>query len=186
MTPDHHEVFASGADRLPPWGGLVLFGLMWSVLVLHLFLLDVWVAERFGAWLPLPAAVCVYCALFADARALPVVLLPAAAARALMLESPLPVEILALGVPVALLLPLRPWLHQAVAYQWAAGFLAVVALPRLSMLFSRVAGGALVTPSVPWWEAVVAVLLVPLCVAGIRRLPPLNRLQQAELRGAGR
>ena len=86
---------------------------------------------------PLNMAVlsCLYLSWFAQRSALPFLLLGVAIGRTLVDEATLPVHILVIGIPVALLLPLRSlfvaqrWLWQAVA----AALLAV-AVPKLAAL----------------------------------------------------
>lgn len=122
---------------------------------------------------------CLFLGFFAERRATPWLLLGAAMSRALVDESSLAVQALVLGVPVALLLPLRSlffgqrWLWVTLA---AAG--CAFALPRLSAWFgawfaqpsaSAQADGALVL----WTAALAAPLL-----AALRRLPPCRGFEE--------
>jgi hypothetical protein len=119
--------------------------------------------------------VCAWLALFAHRTALPGLLLGAAVGRALVDEATLPVQILVLGVPVAVLVPLRGlvsgqhWLFQVAT---AAG--CAVCVPKLAGLCGRLfdqpsASATLVAMDVVW-----AAALVPLALFVLRRLPPFH------------
>lgn len=148
--------------------------LLWFVLAPQTFLLS-----AYGSSLGLPgldcgALLCMFCALFADVRWLPGLLLGAAVGRAVVDEASLPVQVLVLGVPIAVLLPMRPlfyrdhWWWQALA-----AALCAVAVPKLAGLaglwFGQPSASAQLDFAVVGWTAVLGpVLLWP-----FRRLPPL-------------
>lgn len=125
---------------------------------------------------PIDAAVaaCLYLAFFAPQRAVPMLLVLLAIGRALVDEAALPVHVLVLGVPTAVLLPLRRIFH---ARRWFVLTLAAaavaVAVPRLALLLGRVfdqpSVGAQLEPAVLFWSA----LLSPPLVLLASRLPPL-------------
>ena len=153
---------------------------VWTFSALPLFVLDGWLVAVL--W-PLPAltlALCLYCALFARLAALPGLLVVAALARSVLLGGDAAAHLLALGIPVALLVPARnvfsrrhlPW--QAVV----AVFLAV-ALPQLGSLLARVAGGGAIGWAPGWDQALLAALVVPPCTWLLRLLPPLRWFEEA-------
>jgi hypothetical protein len=118
---------------------------------------------------------CLFLALFAQGGALPGLLLGAAMGRALVDEAMLPVQLLVLGIPVAVLLPLRSLLFgQRWVFQCAAAALCALAVPRLSGLcgqwFDQPSAAAVVDGARVAWTA----LLAPPVLALLRRLPPLR------------
>ena len=124
---------------------------------------------------PLNMAVlsCLYLSWFAQRSALPFLLLGVAIGRTLVDEATLPVHILVIGIPVALLLPLRSlfvaqrWLWQAVA----AALLAV-AVPKLAGLFGRVFDQPSLSSVLNGWQVVWSALLLPPLLTVLRFLPP--------------
>jgi hypothetical protein len=117
--------------------------------------------------------VCLWLGLFADRRALPWLLFGAAVGRAVVDEAILPVQILVLGVPTAVLLPLRGFLFgQHWLWQAVASALCAVAVPKLAGLCGRLfeqpsASAALDGTAVAW-----AALLMPPLLFVARRAPP--------------
>ena len=104
---------------------------------------------------------------------MPFLLLGVAIGRTLVDEATLPVHILVIGIPVALLLPLRSlfvaqrWLWQAVA----AALLAV-AVPKLAGLFGRVFDQPSLSSVLNGWQVVWSALLLPPLLTVLRFLPP--------------
>lgn len=123
---------------------------------------------------------CLFLAFFAQRTATPWLLLGAALSRALVDESSLPVQALVLGIPVAVLLPLRTfffgqrWLWLTLA---AAG--CAVALPRLSAWFgawfAQPSASAQTDVATVLWTAALAAPLLAL----LRRLPPCRGFEDA-------
>ncbi|MBL9076532.1 MAG: hypothetical protein JNL08_03460 [Planctomycetes bacterium] len=153
--------------------------LWWFVLAPQTFLLaGFW---RDAGLPPLDVAVlfCVFLALFADRAALPWLLLGAALGRALVDEASLPVQILVLGVPVAVLLPLRSlffgqrWLWQAVAAAACA-----VAVPRLAGLCGRLFDQPSASAQLDGMAVLWAALLLPPLLVVLRRLPPFRAFEE--------
>jgi hypothetical protein len=110
----------------------------------------------------------------------PWLLLGAALGRALVDEASLPVQILVLGVPVAVLLPLRA-LFFGHRWGWQASGAAVcaVVIPKLAALFGAwfdqpSASASLHVPTVLW-----SALLLPPLLAIARRLPPCRAFTEA-------
>lgn len=142
-------------------------------------LLGVW---RDSGLPPVDAAVaaCLFLAFFAPVRAMPLLLVLLAVGRALIDEAALPVHVLVLGVPTAVLLPLRRVFH---ARRWFVLTLAAaavaVAVPRLAQLLGRIfeqpTTGALLEPAVVFWSA----LLSPPLLLLASRLPPLSASSEA-------
>lgn len=154
--------------------------LLWFLLAPHSFLLaGLW---RDAGLPPIDASVacCVYLAFFAERAAVPWLLLACAAGRAVVDEAALPVQILVLGVPIAVLLPLRAWFFgQRWLWQAVAAAACAVAVPRLAGMFGRLfdqpsAGSHLDGVAVAW-----AALLVPPALWIARRLPPCRPFEEA-------
>ena len=147
--------------------------LWWFLLVPQTFLLA-GVLQDLGLP-PLDMAVlsCLFLAWFAERQALPFLLLGIAIGRALTDEASLPVQILVVGVPVAVLLPLRTlfvahrWLWQSVA----AALLAVL-VPALAGFAGHLFDQASVSASQRGWTVVWSALLVPPLLSLLHCLPP--------------
>jgi hypothetical protein len=122
---------------------------------------------------------CLFLAFFAERGAVPWLLLGGALGRALVDEASLPVQMLVLGVPVALLLPARRvfagqhWLWQAFG-----AALCALAMPKLADLFGRwfdqPSAGSHLDGYVVLWTT----LLVPPLLALCRRLPPCRAFEE--------
>lgn len=116
---------------------------------------------------------CLYLAFAAERGAVPWLLLGLALGRALVDEASLPIQILVLGVPVAVLLPLRTFLFGQ-RWLWTCLSAAVCAwmIPTLAAFFGQVfdqpSAGAAVDFEVVGWSAV----LVPGGLFLLRALPP--------------
>ncbi len=153
--------------------------LLWFLLAPHTFLV-------FGLWRDagLPAVdasvlLCVHLAFFAQRGTVPWLLLGAAIGRAIVDEAALPVQILVLGVPIAVLLPLRTfffgqrWLWQAIAAAACA-----VAVPRLAGLFGRLFDQPSASSSLDALAVLQAAVLVPPFLWLLRRLPPFAGFEE--------
>jgi hypothetical protein len=122
---------------------------------------------------------CLYLAFFAERAAVPWLLLGAALGRALVDEASLPVQLLVLGVPVAVLLPARSlFFGHRWGWQALAAAVCAIAIPKLAGLLGRwfdqpSASASLHVPTVLW----SAVLLPPL-LALARRLPPCRAFEE--------
>ena len=116
---------------------------------------------------------CLYLAFFARRRAVPWLLLGAAIGRAIVDEASLPVQILVIGVPTAVLLPMRGLFYgQRWLWQVVAAAACAVAVPRLAGLCGRLfdqpsASAQLDAIAVMW-----AALLSPPLLWLARHLPP--------------
>jgi hypothetical protein len=154
---------------------------LWFLLAPQFFLLGgLW---RDAGLPPLDVGVllCLYLALFAQRRALPWLLLGIAVGRALVDEAGLAVQILVLGIPVGLLLPLRGLLHgHRWLWQAAAAALCAVAIPKLAGLCGRVFTQPSQSASFDLLSVVWAALLVPPLLSLLRWLPPLVQFEEAD------
>ena len=146
---------------------------LWFLLAPHTFLVaGLW---RDAGLPPIDASVlvCLFLAFFADRRAVPWLLLGCALGRAIVDEASLPVQILVLGVPTAVLLPMRTlffgqrWLWQAVAAAACA-----VAIPRLAGLFGRLFDQPSASAHLDGMAVIWAALLLPPLLWLVRHLPP--------------
>jgi hypothetical protein len=132
---------------------------------------------------PLDVAVlvCLFLAFFAERTAVPWLLFGAALGRALVDEASLPVQILVLGVPVAVLLPLRSlffgqrWLWQAIVAAACA-----VAVPKLAGLCGQVFGQASASAQLDGLSVLWAALLWPPLLWLARRLPPFAAFEERQ------
>lgn len=149
--------------------------LLWFLLAPQLFVLQG--ALETMAWPPCDVAVllCLFLALFAKPRALPGLLLGAAMGRALIDEASLPVQILVIGIPVAVLVPLRSLLFgQRWAWQVAAAALCALAVPRLSGLCGLWFDQPSAAATVDAWRVGWSCVLAPPLLWLLRRLPPMR------------
>lgn len=153
--------------------------LLWYLLAPQAFLLAGFLRDRGLPAVDAAALVCLHLAFFAQRGAVPGLLLGCALGRALVDEATLPVQILVLGVPVAVLLPLRTLLaHKHWSWQVLAAALCAIAVPKLAGLFGRVfdqpSAGARLDAMTVFWSAA----LLPPLLAVLRRLPPLRRFEE--------
>jgi hypothetical protein len=116
---------------------------------------------------------CLFLAFFAQRPATPWLLLGAALSRALVDEASLAIQVLVLGIPVAVLLPLRAWFFgRRWLWQALAAAACAFAVPRLAALFgawfAQPSAGASADLSTILWTAAVA----PPLLAALRRVPP--------------
>ena len=159
-----------------------LAAVAWFFLSLHLFLAEGWLVQ---AQCPAPdvtLAVCLHAAWFAPTGVLPLLLVTAGVARSVVCGGDAAVQVLLMGLPVALLFPLRGLLAPpSVVWQAVAAALLAAILPRLAAFASRFAdAGAVValTPETVLW----AIVLTPLLAWLLRAAPPLRLLQRAPRR----
>jgi hypothetical protein len=129
------------------------------------------------------ALACLWLAFFADRRAVPWLLLGFALGRCLVDPASLPVQLLVLGIPVAVLLPLRTlFFGQRWVWQVVAAATCAVAVPRLAALcmrlFEQPGGANLVDLVATGWAA----LSLPPLLFLLRRLPPFAAFDE-EVRG---
>jgi hypothetical protein len=153
--------------------------LWFALLGPQLFPLTAWLGEaglpRFDAGV----LVCTYLALFAERRALPWLLLGAAVGRALVVDAAVPVHMLVMGVPAALLVPLRALLY---GHRWTWQVLVAAAtatmVPLGDGLCARWFGGPPAAP-IEFWRVALTALVLPPLLAVLRRLPPLASFEES-------
>jgi hypothetical protein len=153
--------------------------LVWFVLAPQAFLLA-GLAASFGVpLLDCGALVCMFCALFADVRLLPGLLLGAAVGRAMVDEASIPVQILVIGVPIALLLPMRPlfdrhhWWWQAMAAAMCS-----IAVPKLAGLGGLWFDQPSASAQLDFANVLFTAIAGPVLLWPLRRLPPLRALTE--------
>lgn len=153
---------------------------LWFFAALHLFLLEGWLAGWTTLVPDLSLAVALFCALYARPDALPGLLLCAALSRSILAEGTAAQHLLILGVPVAVLLPLRVLFSKG-SVLWpcvASGFLAFTA-PRITGLLHRVTGEGVAVPPVSALQIFIAMCSIPLVTWLLRSVPPLSLFQEA-------
>ena len=158
---------------------------LWLFVALHLYLLDGFLKQLLvlpgGLTLAPDLTVCVglFLALFARSSALPGLLFCAALSRSVFLPGSVFWHMLVLGLPVALLLPLRVvFSTRSPVWQCAAaGFLAYV-MPRWAGLLFRLTAQGDQMAYTTAAEVFVAMCLVPLMTWLLRALPPLSLFEE--------
>ena len=155
--------------------------LLWFLIAPQAFLLAGVAAEAGLPRLDASVLLCLYLAFFAEQRALPGLLLGAAMGRALVDEAGLWVQILVLGVPVALLLPLRRWFFgQRWLWQATAAALLAFFVPRLAGLCGRVFDQPSASSLLDGWVVVTSALLLPPLLWCLRAVPPFAAFKDEE------
>ena len=153
--------------------------LLWFFLALHLFLLDGYLAGLTAAAPELSLAVALFCALYARPSALPGLLLCAALSRSVLMEGTAASHLLILGMPVAVLLPMRILFSRG-SVLWpclASGFLAFV-MPRVGGFLFRLTGDGTPGLSLNGFEIFLAMCIVPLVTLLLRTVPPLSMFEE--------
>ncbi|MFK7742433.1 MAG: hypothetical protein AB8H80_19120 [Planctomycetota bacterium] len=127
------------------------------------------------------AALCLYLGWFARRSALPWLLLGCAISRALVDEASLPVQILVLGIPVCVLLPLRT-LFVAQRWLWQAAFAVLLAygIPWLAGTFGRLFQEPSLGAQLHGWPVVWSAVFVPPLVWLLRHIPPFVGFTEPE------
>ena len=126
-----------------------------------------------------------FLAWFAQVRALPMLLLALAIGRSLVDQASLPVHLLVIGVPIAVLLPLRSlFVAQHWLWQVMAASVLAVAIPKLSGLCARIFDQPAPVASLDPWQVFWAASLLPPLLWGARTLPPFRAFtEDAETAG---
>lgn len=149
--------------------------LCWFLLVPQLFLLSGWLEGLALPPLDVASGLCLFLGMFARSRSLPGLLLGAAIGRALIDDQSLPVQVLVLGLPVALLLPLRQLVFQRRWFwQVAAAALTAFLIPQCASLCGGAFGQPSAGASLDAARIVWAALLLPPLLWLLRRLPPFS------------
>ncbi len=145
----------------------------------QLFLVAQWLQDLGSPPLDMAVLMGLFLAFFAERAALPWLLLGAALGRALVDDAGVPVQILVLGVPTALLLPLRAWFFgQRWFWQVLAAAAFALMLPYVAMLCGRWFDQPSASAVIDSWRVFWAALLLPPLLALLRRLPPLAAFEE--------
>jgi hypothetical protein len=147
----------------------------WYLLVPQGFLLAGFLSDLGLPALDMAVLACLFLAWFADRAALPFLLLGVAAGRTLVDEASLPVHLLVVGIPVAVLLPLRAlFVAQRWLWQAFAAALCAIAVPKLAGLCGRLFDQPSASALLSGWNVVWSALLLPPLLSLLRRLPPFR------------
>lgn len=121
---------------------------------------------------------CLYLALCADRRTVPWLLLGLAIGRAMVDAAALPVQILVLGIPTAVLLPTRP-LFSAHLWAWhaIAATICAIVVPKLAGLCGRLFDQPSATAELDPWLVLWSALGMPPLLWLVRRLPPFQAFE---------
>lgn len=153
--------------------------LCWFLLVPLLYLLAGWLEGQQLPPLDVASALCLFLGLFARRQALPGLLLGAAIGRALIDDQQLPLQVLVLGLPVALLLPLRCMVFQKRwLWQLAAAAFTAFAIPQCSGLLGAAFDQPSASAELDAARIVWAAVLLPPLLWLLRRLPPMSPFQE--------
>ena len=152
--------------------------LLWLVAVPHLYWLDqAFRSVGLDIVVSMDLSVVFIAALHARTTSIPGLLLFAAVARSLFGDANVALHFLALGLPVAVLLPLRSFFFGgSLAWQAAVSAMLAFAVPKVFVLFQRLSAsetewsaGDLLSVSV-----IGAAVSVPATAWALRQLPPLK------------
>jgi hypothetical protein len=122
----------------------VISHVLWFLVALPFFLLDGWLAAAVPRAPDLALALGLFCGLFARPAALPAILASAALARSVVAPGGLALHLLVLGIPVAVLVPVRLWLfRRRLLLQLAAAAFLAFAVPALALWLARFAGAGI-------------------------------------------
>jgi len=149
--------------------------LLWFLLVPQAFLLVGFLQDLGLPRIDMAVFAALYLAWFAQVRALPALLLGVAIGRALVEQATLPVHLLVVGVPVAVLLPLRAmFVAQRWVWQAFAAALLAVSVPKLAALCGRIFDQPAPAGHVDAWSLLWAALLLPPLLLSARFVPPFR------------
>lgn len=155
---------------------MILAWLVWLFVAPHVYWLDRVASETFvDPVVDLDLAVAFVFALFARSSWLPGLLLGAALGRSLLGDGSVALHFLALGLPIAALIPLRAVFFRG-SWWWqgaAAAFLAF-AVPRVGQFLERVSGTTAGVVAPTWTGVGLAIVVVPTLAWLLRRAPPLR------------
>jgi hypothetical protein len=158
----------------------VIAALVWIFVALHLLLLEGWLYVHGWPRVDASACACLFAGLFARPGCLPAVLLGMALARAALLGGDTALHFLILGIPAAVLVPLRRLFSRTNAL-WQAFCAAALAfaLPRLTLGLATVFAQQVPCAAATLGGVALAAVAVPALTALLRILPPLSRLAEA-------
>jgi hypothetical protein len=150
--------------------------LLWFFAAPLVFVLDGVLAGVLPVHLDLAAALCLVFALHSRVAALPGLLFCAALGRGLLVDGDLPLHFLAMGLPIALLLPLRHIFdRRAVAWQFVAAAFFAVTVPRTTVFLGNLSGQDVgVSAGRELGIVLLSALILPLVAKVARSVPPLS------------
>ena len=148
---------------------------VWFFAVLPVFVLDGWLVRVLWPVPALTLAVGLFLGLSARLAALPGLLLCAALARSVLVPGDAALHVLVLGIPVAVLVPLRAvFSRRHLLWQGAAaGFLAL-SVPAVTNFMGRFVATAPVPVATGWEQILWAAVLAPPSAWLLSRVPPLS------------
>ncbi len=153
--------------------------LLWFALAPQTFLLAGMLRDLGLPRFDFGALACLYLAFFAQRPALPWLLLGFAAGRCLVDAASLPVQLLVLGIPVGVLLPLRAlFFGQNWLALLGAAALCAAAIPRLAALCGSLFGQPSMTAVIDLGSMLWTTLLVPPLLWVLRALPPFAQFEE--------
>lgn len=155
--------------------------LVWFFLAPVIALIDGELATRLPFRIDLGAAQCLVFALWMRPSLLPALLLCTALARALWTDGDLALHTLGLGIPLALVLPARALLdrHSFLVQGGCALFLSVSTPWVTRFLAAQVGQNAAPLP-VDAFDALAALIFVPIVARGLAAIPPLAQGRERE------
>ena len=153
--------------------------LLWFALAPHTFLLAGILRDLGLPGFDFGALACLYLAFFAERSALPWLLLGFAAGRCLVDAASLPVQLLVLGIPVGVLLPLRAlFFGQNWFALFGAAALCAAAIPRLAALCGALFDQPSATAVTDLGSVLWTTLLVPPLLWVLRVVPPFAQFKE--------
>lgn len=152
---------------------------LWFFLAPLVYLADGALMAAAPVRVDLGIAVCLVIGLYARTSAVPGLLLCAALGRALLEEGDVALHYLAMGLPIAVLLPVRAAVveRSALVQAASAAFLALT-VPRVLLFFAELSRQP--ADPIPAGPAgvVLAAIFAPVVAWALRRVPPLSLFEE--------
>jgi hypothetical protein len=149
--------------------------LVWLLLVPQPFLVAGWLGQSGWPQIDYGAVLCLFLLLYAEPVALPGLLLGAAVGRGLIDEASVPLQLLILGVPLAVLMPLRRLFYRdQLWWQVLATSAFAVAIPKLAGLFGVWFDQPSASAQLSWMKVLWTGLFGPVALFFLRLLPPFS------------
>ncbi|MEL6716820.1 MAG: hypothetical protein AAFP86_23790 [Planctomycetota bacterium] len=148
--------------------------LLWFFLAPVVALIDGELATRLPFRIDLGAAQCLVFALWIRPSLLPGLIVCTALARALWTDGDLALHVLAVGLPIAVALPVRTMMdrHSFLVQGGCALFLSV-STPWLTRFLAAQVGQNAAPLPVDAFDAIAALIFVPVVARGLAAVPPL-------------
>ncbi len=149
--------------------------LLFFFLAPQLFVLDGFLAQHLAYRPDLSVALCLVLALFVRTGCLPGLLFLAAIGRSMLVDGHFAVHFLAMGVPIAVLIPLRSlFFRRSFFYQCVAAGVLALTVPKTAAIFGMIGREAVEVVPVTAGSIAIAVVLVPPMAWLLRLLPPMS------------